>query len=59
MFVQQLLSRKLCCIESSPTLRDGTEIGYEFDDTAFAQMLKDYSVFNFVLRVTFWNETKG
>ena len=35
------------------------EIGYEFDDTAFAHMLKDYSVFSFVPRLTFRNETKG
>ena len=30
-----------------------------FDDTAFAQMLEDYSVFNFILRITFRNETNG
>ena len=29
-----------------------------FDDTAFAHMLKDYSVFSFIPRLTFRNETK-
>ena len=63
---QQLLSRKLHRSKISPTPEDDTVIGSSppcswklFDDTASAHILKDYSVFGFVPRLTFQNETKG
>ena len=39
--------------------RTTLKLDMNFDDNAVAQMLKDYSVFSFVLRVMFLNETKG
>ena len=35
------------------------KLDMNFDDTAFVHMLKDYSVFSFVPKLTFRNETKG
>ena len=58
-----------CIASKQPHPGDDTAIGssqtctwkldMNFDDTAFAHTLKDYSVFGFVPRLTFRNETKG
>ena len=45
--------------KAAPPQGKTLKLEMNFDDTAFAHMLKDYSVISFVLRVTFRNETKG
>ena len=46
-------------LKATPLQATTLKLDMNFDDTAFAHMLKDYAVFSFILRVAFRNETKG
>ena len=46
-------------LKTAPPQGTTLKLNTNFVDTAFTHMLKDYSVFSFVLRVKFQSETKG